>query len=258
MTRVALLGDSVFDNGRYVSPGPGVAQQLAEHFPVHMIARDGAVTTDIKKQLRRLDGDETHLVLSVGGNDALKHQRVLRETVRSMSEALGRMGDIRDQFECDYSKMLSRVAAVGVPVIALTIYRANFASDGYNFIADTAVSLFNDVIQSQAARYSVQVLDTRRVFTLPADYANEIEPSVHGGEKLVHEIGSMLAMTRLQDIAAHLRAAATRVEIGDEEGALARLQRAKRMIKRKQKRRDLMGETSITEQLENSLDQDFS
>ena len=72
---IILLGDSIFDNLRYVQPGPDVLAQLREMLPVgwkaSLLAVDGAVTNDVEEQLAGLPSDATHLVLSVGGNDLL-------------------------------------------------------------------------------------------------------------------------------------------------------------------------------------------
>ena len=74
MRHVVLLGDSVFDNGANVGGGPAVLHQLQSIVPADwqctLSAVDGALTTDVKVQLRRIPSDATHLVVSAGGNDA--------------------------------------------------------------------------------------------------------------------------------------------------------------------------------------------
>jgi hypothetical protein len=81
MKRVVLLGDSVFDNGAYVGTDPDVVHQLRQLLPegwgADLNARDGAVMADIPAQMRSLPTDATHLVISVGGNDALLQAGVL-------------------------------------------------------------------------------------------------------------------------------------------------------------------------------------
>jgi hypothetical protein len=75
MPHVVLLGDSIFDNAAYVRGGPDVVRQLREMLPAGwsatLLAVDGAVTRSVPAQIARLPADATHLVLSVGGNDAL-------------------------------------------------------------------------------------------------------------------------------------------------------------------------------------------
>src|SRR4051794_27433382 len=82
MKKVALLGDSVFDNAAYVGNGPDVAQQLrllAGGFEVTLLARDGATLSDIHSQSRGIERGTSHLVISIGGNDALRASGVLDE-----------------------------------------------------------------------------------------------------------------------------------------------------------------------------------
>jgi hypothetical protein len=81
MIHIILLGDSVFDNAAYVDRNPDVVRQLGQMLPqgrkATLLARDGAVISEIGSQLRGLPSDATHLVISVGGNDALHESGVL-------------------------------------------------------------------------------------------------------------------------------------------------------------------------------------
>src|SRR5690242_2096599 len=107
MPHVALLGDSIFDNQSYVQPGePDVIRQLQGRLPADweatLLAVDGSVTTDIRHQLAHLPTDATHLVISVGGNDALGQLDVLASPANSVAEAIARLAAIQDQFEPTY------------------------------------------------------------------------------------------------------------------------------------------------------------
>jgi hypothetical protein len=48
--------------------------------------------------------------------------------------------------------------------------------------------MLNDIIFSTGATFNVDVLELRNIFTKPEDYANPIEPSHKGGEKLSNKI----------------------------------------------------------------------
>ena len=50
------------------------------------------------------------------------------------------------------------------------------------------VSMLNDIIFTTGATFDVDVLELRNIFTEPEDYANPIEPSHKGGEKLSQNI----------------------------------------------------------------------
>ena len=74
MNHVVLLGDSVFDNAAYVAGGPDVRSQLQERlgtsWQVSLIAVDGDRAHNVAPQPQHLPPDASHLVVSVGGNDA--------------------------------------------------------------------------------------------------------------------------------------------------------------------------------------------
>jgi hypothetical protein len=53
--------------------------------------------------------------------------------------------------------------------------------------------VFNDVILRCAVDAGVPVVDLRRIFREPADYANPIEPSAIGGSKMVKVIARVVA-----------------------------------------------------------------
>jgi hypothetical protein len=92
MTHIVLLGDSIFDNSPYTAGGPDVISQVRQLLPedwrASLLAVDGAMTKDVAFQLRRLPQDASHLVLSVGGNDALTSSSVLRTTADCTAQAV--------------------------------------------------------------------------------------------------------------------------------------------------------------------------
>lgn len=82
MAHVALLGDSIFDNGAYTGGGPAVIAQVRTRIPVGwrpLAAVDGSTIANIAAQLARLPADADRLVHSVGGNNVLRNI-VLRRT----------------------------------------------------------------------------------------------------------------------------------------------------------------------------------
>ena len=110
MKHIVLLGDSIFDNAAYVAGGPDVVRQLRALSPrdarASLSARDGAVIADVSHQLQSLPPDATHLVLSVGGNDALGEAALLEAKVGSMAEALELITRVRERFRSAYASLL--------------------------------------------------------------------------------------------------------------------------------------------------------
>lgn len=193
MRRVVLLGDSVFDNAAYVPGGPDVAAQLrdavGDRWKVTLLAVDGAMMDDVVRQLTRLPRDATHLVLSVGGNDALQHANLLDPAMGV--DVLARLADAAAAFAPRYEAVLAQVKRAGLPLLACTIYEGNMGGSMQKR-AIGAIAAFNDRIQRVAARHGVPVLELRDLCTDPADYANPIEPSVRGGEKIARAVARWL------------------------------------------------------------------
>ncbi len=198
MSHLILLGDSIFDNGVYVDGGPDVCSQLRDLLPAtwcaSLLAVDGAVSRDVVSQLAHLPADASQLVLSVGGNDALMRRDVLAASVQSSAEAILLMADAMDAFEHDYRQMMEALLATGLPLTVCTIYNANFDAPDYQRCVRVAVAVFNDVILRVAAEHRLPVIDLRAICNRPADYANPIEPSVAGGEKISRAILDKLAL----------------------------------------------------------------
>src|SRR5690349_12935535 len=89
---VALLGDSIFDNGAYTNGLPDVAAHLRaivkDRAIVTMLAVDGTTTGDVSRQVGRLPVGVTHAAVSLGGNDALLDTDALDLPVASTGDAL--------------------------------------------------------------------------------------------------------------------------------------------------------------------------
>jgi len=196
MKHVVLLGDSIFDNKRYVGDGPDVIDQLKADLPsgwtASLNAVDGSTTLDIAGQIERLPSDATHLVVSVGGNDALKHKDLLDEKADSVAEVLDKLGKIKGEFQANYRTMLDGLLAVKLPTALCTIYEARYRDPDTHRIAATGLSVFNDVITREVFARGLPLIDLRLVVTADEDYANDVEPSVKGGAKIARVIATLV------------------------------------------------------------------
>ena len=197
MGHVVLLGDSVFDNGAYVGPGePDVARQLRDRLPAGwgatLAAVDGAVADSVRRQLERVPPGATHLVVSVGGNDALRRQDVLGASARSVAEALLTLAGARDGFAGGYRAMLEAVLARGLPTALCTVYDPRFPDPARQRVAVAGLTLFNDAITREAFGRGLPLVDLRLVCGEDADYANPIEPSARGGAKIAAAIAELV------------------------------------------------------------------
>ena len=196
MPHVVLLGDSIFDNAAYVSGGPDVIAQLQEALPTNwdaaLLAVDGACVMDVYGQLAKVPGEATHLVLSIGGNDALGHADILERPARSSGEVLDQLAEIARNFERAYAALVKELKAKGLPLTLCTIYRGALPDPTMQRRASVALSIFNEAILNVAIREKLEVIDLRMVCSEPGDYANPIEPSVQGGQKIAKSIAMVV------------------------------------------------------------------
>jgi hypothetical protein len=196
MRHVVLLGDSIFDNGAYVGGGPDVVAQLRKRLPsgwrATLCAVDGAVAGDVPRQLVNIPEDASHLIVSVGGNDALGCSPVLNEPARSMAEAVSRLAEIQAAFSREYRNAVNALVSRGLTTALCTIYDANFPDPLRRKLAVTSLAIFNDVITREAFGRGFPLIDLRLICNEPGDYANPIEPSVRGGEKISAAIASLV------------------------------------------------------------------
>lgn len=195
---IALLGDSIFDNKAYTGTEPDVVGHLRTVLGptgrATLLAVDGTTTRDVGKQFDRVPADATHLVLSLGGNDAILNADLLAAPVKSTGEALLLFGERLAGFALSYRKAVTRLLALGKDTTVCTIYNANLGPEEAPR-AWPALMMFNDVILRTAFDHRLRVIDLRSVCTDPADYANPIEPSGIGGRRIAEAIARAVGAT---------------------------------------------------------------
>ncbi len=203
MTHIVLLGDSVFDNAVYVPDGLPVLDHLRQLLTggdrATLLAIDGDCINDVAAQLTRLPSDTTHLVVSVGGNDALRYGAVLQAnlTVRapSLPTILQDFAEMKAEFSQAYRRMLHQVLAMRLPTAIATIYDQCPVSDPIlGLLATTILPMFNDCITRQSVELQLPLLDLRVLCNQPSDYStlSPIEPSSTGGAKIAQAIADLI------------------------------------------------------------------
>jgi hypothetical protein len=191
MSHVVLLGDSIFDNARYVPGRPAVVEQVRRGLPpgwkATLVAVDGHTVEDIALQLPRVPADATHLVLSIGGNDALAAGSLVREPAATVGDGLALLGETVAGFRAEYVAMLRAVLVLGKPLVVCTIYDAIPILSPAERVG---LGGFNDAILRAAIAAKIPVIDLRLICTHADDYSplSPIEPSVVGGAKIADAI----------------------------------------------------------------------
>jgi hypothetical protein len=189
-----LLGDSIFDNEWYVPNGPAVIEQVRERlgpeWKVTLLARDGATAVSMREQLSQIPEEATHLVLSVGGNDALGCSTIVQSDIAA-GDAFAEVAAAQREFQQDYRRTLQEIRALHRPTLVCTVFDA-VPELPLPLVA--GLSYFNDTILREAIRVGLPVLDLRLVCDSARDYSevSPIEPSEAGGSKIARAIRRVL------------------------------------------------------------------
>jgi len=197
MAHLVLVGDSILDNGTYTRGGPDVISQVRALLPsgwkATLLAVDGSTTDQVASQLSRLPRDATHLVLSVGGNNALMHLGILESPASSMAKSIERLAAVASDFEGRYRAAIGACLDTRLPIAVCTIYNGCFEDQSFQRIASTTLTVFNDAIIRVAVEHCLSVIDLRSVCNKAEDYANPIEPSSVGGAKIARVIVGLVS-----------------------------------------------------------------
>ena len=191
---IVLIGDSIFDNASYVGEAESVENLLSNQNPdaeVSLLAVDGAYTIDVHEQLKSFPDTATNVFVSCGGNDALRSIDTLEVKSSSVGESLDILFQVKEKFRENYVSMLEGVLSKHDCVAVCTIYNKvpDLSERSY-----TALALFNEVILEELASRNLPVIDLRVICNEARDYSpiSSIEPSVHGGKKIVSRIGAIV------------------------------------------------------------------
>jgi hypothetical protein len=102
------------------------------------------------------------------------------------------MAELQRKFEEDYLATVEAVLGHGKATALCTIYYGAFPDPFLQRITRVALTVFNDCIIQAAIAAGLPLLDLRLVCSEPGDYANEIEPSTQGGEKIARAIARLV------------------------------------------------------------------
>ena len=189
---VVLIGDSIFDNAVYVPDGPSVTghmeRLLPDNWSVTLVAVDGATVANVFGQVARIPDDATHLVLSVGGNDALwLASNLFAEPASDVRDAVGKLGEAVHGFAAEYRRLVDELRELRLPLTLCTIYDTVPGLDAPEL---AGLCVFNDVISRTAFAVNATLIDLRNLCDETSDYSgiSPIEPSASGGGKIARAI----------------------------------------------------------------------
>ena len=206
MSYITLLGDSIIDNKTYVQKGElSVLEHLENisEYEYTQLAFDGDTTLNVLngQLLSPSIATSSHLVLSIGGNDLLQNLSFLYEgPVDKINDAVaGVQQYIFKPLEQRFETIIQRLSSHRANLLLCTVYEGDLGrTDEFRDVLDSSkimVSSFNDTVYKTASKYNADVLELRHIFTSPEDYANPIEPSHVGGERLAQAIMDWIQKT---------------------------------------------------------------
>mmetsp|Transcript_22019 Transcript_22019/g.51669 ORF Transcript_22019/g.51669 Transcript_22019/m.51669 type:complete len:321 (+) Transcript_22019:88-1050(+) len=189
---IVLLGDSTLDNSRHVDVSIQkllAAECSAMGWECTFLAQDGANLDDVAmKQLGRIPDSATHVILSVSGNDLL---RLLNElsadsfAPRAVYKAVTvRLDDICQKMR----QVLQSVTAIGCHVACCTVYAPQFDQVLLKMLVSTSLAVHNGRIRKMARDMGLSLIDLAFICTQPSDFANALELSTRGGNKVASNL----------------------------------------------------------------------
>ena len=200
MPHVVLVGDSILDNAAYTQGGPDVVSQVRGLLPpgweATLLAVDGATTDRCCGPARP----------APGAGDTPRAQRRWQRRPDAPRDS-GDSGILNDEsrrsigghcvrFRETLPMAIAACLDTALPLAVCTIYNGCFDDRSFQRLASTTLTVFNDAIIRVAIEHSLPVIDLRSVCVTREDYANPIEPSSVGGEKIARVIVGLVCGAR--------------------------------------------------------------
>jgi hypothetical protein len=180
-SNIVLIGDSVLNNSKFVSPNKSVADILKTKTPnVYNYAKDGATIQDCYAQLDEIPIDlnkaETYIFISAGGNNILNKNGQLSS----------------EELEAMFNKYMEFVSAVRTKFASAKINIMNLylpANPRYQSYKDS-VEEWNKLIEDNSSKIGemYNIVDLYGMLNNLNDFIYDIEPSDTGSEKIANII----------------------------------------------------------------------
>lgn len=144
------------------------------------------------RQVGLVPDDATHLILSVGGNNALwTSGNLMNESSVNVGDALNKLGSVCREFAHEYRRLVNELRELRRSLTVCTVYdQVPGLGDGEL----AGLCVFNDVITRTAFDVGLSLIDLRNVCNQVSDYSaiSPIEPSASGGGKIARVIADVV------------------------------------------------------------------
>jgi len=176
-----LLGDSVLDNKSFVPDGENIAALLKKQNQdghVVSLAKNDTTIPYVPPQISKIrelsasyNDSNTFIFLSVGGNDILvKYENNQKPNYDNMIE--------------EYNELIESIKIVA-PNAKIYLVDLYFPRNKENQKYWPDITEWNEKLNKYALENNLSIFKVSSILTKPEDFANKIEPSSTGGQKMV-------------------------------------------------------------------------
>ncbi|MEW5774284.1 MAG: GDSL-type esterase/lipase family protein [Thermodesulfobacteriota bacterium] len=197
MPTIVLLGDSSFNNVKHAPQGASILELLRARLPegVKAVSRalDGNAILDVYAQANKLPSEASHLFVSVGMVDAMKHESIFFKKNINAIAVFEQLYTIREGFRDKYEAMVRNLLNLRLPLAVSTLFSPNPPHEHMRRALSAGMAVFNDAILDSARAYGLPALDMHSLVRAPGDYADPLHPSAAAGARIAERIAAIAA-----------------------------------------------------------------
>lgn len=197
MPTIVLLGDSSFNNVKFVPKGASILEILRARLPegTKAVSRalDGNSILDVYSQANKLSSEASHLFVSVGMSDAMKHEGIYFKKGVNAISLFEQFALIGEGFRDKYEAMVRNLLNLRLPVTISTLYAPNPPHQNMRHALAAGTAVFNEAILDVARTFGLPILDMHALVHAPGDYADPMHPSAEAGARIAERIAHIAA-----------------------------------------------------------------
>lgn len=176
---VILMGDSIYENSKYVPLNESVYYHLKEkHKNTFIVAKDSSEVRDLNTQFKEAEkyikNDKPYLFISIGGNDILRKQNTMNNNIKK------HLNDLFNHYKNILSKNKNKYN-----IVLTTIYKPHLKK--YRKY-DENIYYWNDKIKELSIKEGYSVFNIHDIIYNKDHFTMEIEPSSKASKIIAHQI----------------------------------------------------------------------
>ena len=176
---VILMGDSIYENSKYVPLNESVYYNLKEkHKNTFIVAKDSSEVRDLNTQFKEAEkyikNDKPYLFISIGGNDILRKQNTMNNNMKK------HLNDLFNHYKNILSKNKNKYN-----IVLTTIYKPHLKK--YRKY-DENIYYWNDKIKELSIKEGYSVFNIHDIIYNKDHFTMEIEPSSKASKIIAHQI----------------------------------------------------------------------